>query len=67
MQWRPGVQGTITSRDVFFHAFTIVKLWGPSFYLRCVRGVASRRPCTFLGVLAERHGTGGTSLVHTTR
>jgi hypothetical protein len=46
------VQGTITSRDVFFHAFTIVKLWGPSFYLRCVRAVASRRPCTFLGVLA---------------
>jgi hypothetical protein len=53
MQWRRVVQGTITSRDVFLHAFTIVKLWGPSFYLRCVRAVASRRPCTFLGVLAD--------------
>jgi hypothetical protein len=54
MQWGLVVQGTITSRDVFFHAFTIVRLWGPSFYLRCVRAVASRRPCTFLGVLAEQ-------------
>lgn len=47
------VRGSITSRDVFFHAFTIVRLWGPSFYLRCVRAVASRRPTTFLDVLAE--------------
>jgi hypothetical protein len=54
MQRRPVVQGAITSRDVFFHAFTIVRLWGPSFYLRCVRAVASRRPCTFLGVLSEQ-------------
>ncbi len=51
MQCGRDVQGTITSRDVFFHAFTIVRLWGPSFYLRCVRAVASGRPCTFLGVL----------------
>ncbi len=50
------MKGAITSRDVFFHAFTIVRLWGPTFYLRCVRAVASRRPCTFLEVLAsERH------------
>ena len=54
MQSPPLVQGTITSRDVFLHAFTIVRLWGPSFYLRCVRAVASRRPCTFLGVLSEQ-------------
>jgi hypothetical protein len=52
MHWRCIVQGAITSRDVFLHAFTIVKLWGPSFYLRCVRAVASRRPCTFLSVLS---------------
>jgi hypothetical protein len=49
----PVVQGAITSRDIFLHAFTIVKLWGPSFYLRCVRAIASRRPCTFLEVLAS--------------
>ncbi len=47
------VQGAITSRDVFLHAVTIVRLWGPIFYIRCVRAVASRRPCTFLSVLAE--------------
>ena len=55
MQMGTGVKGAITSRDVIFHAFTIVRLWGPTFYLRCVRAVASRRPCTFLGVLASRH------------
>ena len=48
------MQGAITSRDVLFHAFTIVRLWGPGFYLRCVRAVASRRPCTFLGVLSAQ-------------
>lgn len=48
------MQGAITSRDVFLHAFTIVRLWGPSFYLRCVRAVASRRSCTFLEVLAQQ-------------
>jgi hypothetical protein len=53
MQWRGGVQGTITSRDVFVHSFTILRLWGPGFYLRCVMAIASRRACTFLEVLAE--------------
>ncbi len=53
MQRRKGVQGSITSRDVLFHAFTIVRLFGPSFYLRCVKAIASGRPCTFLEVLAE--------------
>jgi len=48
------VQGAITSRDVFLHSFTIVRLWGPSFYLRCVRAIASRRACTFLEVLSQQ-------------
>ncbi len=46
------VQGTITSKDVFLHSFTILRLWGPSVYLRCLRAIASRRRCTFLGVIA---------------
>ena len=54
MQKRVDVQGAITSRDVLLHAFTIVRLWGPTFYLRCVRAIASRRPCTFLDVLSHR-------------
>jgi hypothetical protein len=53
MQWSRGVQGTITSRDVFLHSFTILRLWGPGFYLRCVKAIASRRACTFLEVLAK--------------
>lgn len=48
------MQGSITTKDVFLHSFTIVRLWGPAFYLRCVRAIASRRACTFLEVLAER-------------
>jgi len=47
------VQGSITSRDVLLHAFTILRLWGPAFYLRCVRAIASGRHCTFLEVLAS--------------
>lgn len=48
------VQGSITSRDVFLHSFTILRLFGPGFYVRCIRAIASRRACTFLEVLAER-------------
>lgn len=55
MHYSPDVQGSITSKDVLLHAFTIVRLFGPSFYLRCVKAIASGRPCTFLEVLAERH------------
>jgi len=47
------VRGAITSRDVLFHAFTIVRLWGPAFYVRCLRAVASGRRCTFLEVLSR--------------
>jgi hypothetical protein len=47
------VQGAITGRDVIRHALTILRLWGPSCYLRCLRAVVSGRRCTFLGVLHE--------------
>jgi hypothetical protein len=51
---RPSVQGTITSRDVLLHSMTIVRLWGPAFYFRCLRAIASGRSCTFLEVLAAK-------------
>ncbi len=54
MQWGPRVQGTITSKDVLLHSVTIVRLWGPAFYVRCLRAIASGRPCTFLDVLTAR-------------
>jgi len=53
MQWTAGVQGTITSRDVLIHSVTILRLWGPAFYVRCIRAIASGRHCTFLHVLAR--------------
>jgi hypothetical protein len=46
------VHGTITSRDVLLNSVTIVRLWGPGFYLRCIRAIASGRSCTFLDVLS---------------
>ena len=49
------MRGLITSKDVVLHAFTIVRLWGPRTYLRCLRATLSRRPTTFLAVaLAHR-------------
>lgn len=54
MQIRSVVQGSITTKDVLLHPLTILRLWGPAFYFRCVRAIASGRPCTFLGVLAGR-------------
>ncbi len=47
------MQGTITGKDVIIHSITILRLWGPGVYMRCLRAMVSRRPCTFLGVLAE--------------
>ncbi len=47
------MQGTITSKDVLVHSVTILRLWGPAFYLRCLRVIASGRACTFLDVLAS--------------
>lgn len=52
MQTRAGVQGTITGKDVIRHSFTILRLWGPTVYLRCLRAMVSGRQCTFLGVVA---------------
>jgi hypothetical protein len=54
MQCWVGVKGTITSRDVLLHSVTIVRLFGPAFYLRCLRAIASGRTCTFLEVLAAK-------------
>jgi hypothetical protein len=54
MQSRVAVQGTITSRDVLLHSVTILRLWGPFFYVRCLRAIASGRACTFLDVLTAR-------------
>ena len=53
MQWGLGVLGTITGKDVILHSLTILRLWGPGVYVRCIRAMMSGRPCTFLGVLAE--------------
>ncbi len=48
-----GVRGAITSKDVFLHSVTILRLWGPAFYVRCLRAMMSGRSCTFLEVLAH--------------
>ncbi len=47
------MQGTITSKDVLLHSVTILRLWGPAVYVRCLKAIASRRACTFLEVLAS--------------
>jgi hypothetical protein len=54
MQERSSVQGAITSRDVFRHSLTILRLWGPLCYVRCLRAIVSRRHCTFLEVISTR-------------
>jgi hypothetical protein len=46
------VQGAITGRDVIWHSITILRLWGPTCYVRCLRAIVSRRPCTFLEVIS---------------
>jgi hypothetical protein len=45
------MRGVITGKDVFRHSLTIVLLWGPRCYLRCVRAALSKRPSTFLEVV----------------
>lgn len=47
------MQGAITGKDVLLHSVTILRLWGPAFYVRCLRAMVSRRTTTFLEVLAE--------------
>jgi hypothetical protein len=53
MQRSLAVQGTITGKDVLIHSFTILRLWGPGVYLRCLRAMCRRQPCTFLGVIVD--------------
>jgi hypothetical protein len=52
MQRLVAVRGTITSRDVLLHSVTILRLWGPAFYVRCIRAIASGRSCTFLDIVS---------------
>jgi len=47
------MRGTITAKEVLRHGPTIVRLWGASCYLACLRAALSRRPCTFLEVLCR--------------
>jgi len=51
MQSVSAMQGCITSRDVLRNTVTIVRLWGPGLYFRCLNAVVRRRSCTFLEVL----------------
>jgi hypothetical protein len=44
------MSGVITSRDVLIHGLTIVRLWGPRVYLRCLHALVRHRPTTFLSV-----------------
>jgi hypothetical protein len=53
MQKNRAVRGAITGRDVLLHSLTILRLWGPSVYIRCLRAVVRREQCTFLGVLSS--------------
>ncbi len=48
------MRGAITGKDVLLHSVTIVRLFGPAFYVRCLRAMCSGRPCTFLDVLTDR-------------
>ncbi len=50
------MQGTITSKDVFLHGMTIVRLWGVRCYLRCLRAAVGRSPSTFLGIVTRCDG-----------
>ncbi len=42
------MQGVITGKDVVRHSVTIIRLWGPRCYLRCLRAALSSTPTTFL-------------------
>jgi hypothetical protein len=47
------MKGIITGRDVLRHSFTILRLWGPATYLRCLYAMVTRRSVTFLEVIHE--------------
>jgi hypothetical protein len=51
MHCSPRMKGCITGKDVICESLTILRLWGPRCYLRCLGAVISRRRCTFLEVL----------------
>lgn len=42
------MRGIITTRHLVTNAPTIIHEFGVGAYLRCIRGVLSRRPVTFL-------------------
>lgn len=48
------MQGLITAKDVLCHPVIIVRSWGPTTYLRCLRALVSRRRATFLSVAVAR-------------
>ena len=45
------MRGVITRKDVVLHSVTIIRLWGPRRYLRCLRAALSKTPTTFLEVV----------------
>lgn len=47
------MKGIITGRDVLRHSFTILRLWGPGTYVRCLYAMVTRRSVTFLQVIHE--------------
>lgn len=46
------MRGVITGKDVIRHSLTIVRLFGPRCYLRCLRAALSSKPSTFLEVVS---------------
>jgi hypothetical protein len=59
MQRPRSVKGAITGGDVLVHPLTILRLWGPGVYVRCLRAVMSRQPCTFLALVHARAAPDG--------
>jgi hypothetical protein len=45
------IRGLITSKDVFWHAGSIVRSYGFRSYFRCIRALMSGRSTTFLNIV----------------
>jgi hypothetical protein len=45
------MRGLITRREVLRESLTILRLWGPRCWARCMRAALSSRPTTFLEVV----------------
>jgi hypothetical protein len=45
---RRDMRGVITRKEVLTHSLTIVRLFGPRAYFRCLRAAFSSAPSTFL-------------------